>query len=106
MYLGFVLDLHLPGRQKLRVNPLGQPGIDILPWRPNRQAKGERSAYAEHHIPNNVPQICVQEEQDQVHDIHNRERERYLVGTKCIAEELVATPLHFSPRHHSNRATE
>jgi hypothetical protein len=57
--------------QQFCVNPLRQPRIDILTWCPNRQARGKALRNAEDGVPNDVPQESVQEEKDQIYDIHD-----------------------------------
>ena len=79
-YLGLVLDLHFGGSKELSVDTLRHPGVNLLPRRPDGQTKMERPRDREHDNPDDVPQVRVQEEQDQVHHVHDRKSERHLVA--------------------------
>ena len=80
-YLGFILHFHIGGGKKLGVNPFREANVNILPRRPNRETQGERTRNTEDRIPDDPPQECVQEEEYEVHDVHDRERERRLIPT-------------------------
>ncbi len=75
-YLRLVLNLHLATSKQLGIYPLRQPGENILPRRPNTQPKLEAPRDRENRIPNNVPQERIQEEQHQIHHIHDSQSER------------------------------
>ena len=106
LYLWLVLDLHLSGRQQLRVDSLRHAREDLAPWCPDGDTELERAHHGEDNQPDDVPQVRVQEEQDEVHDIHDGERERDLVAAERGTEVLVAAVLHLGPRHDRDRAAE
>ena len=105
-YLGLVLDLHLRSRQELGVDPLRHPSVNLLPWRPDRQTEVERPSNTEHNNPDDVPEVRVQEEQYQVHHVHNGKRERHLVRAQSVAKDPITAALHLCPGHDCNGATE
>lgn len=105
-YLGLVLDLHILRRQQLCVNPLRQTCVNILPRGPNRKAKSERPRDTKHRIPNDIPKESVQEKQDQIHDIHDRQCKRRLVRAERIREEPIRASLNFHPNHDLNGLAE
>ena len=105
-YLGLVLNLHLRGSKELGVNPLRHPRVDLLPRRPDRQTEVERPGDREHNHPDDIPQVRVQEEQDQVHDVHDGQRERNLVAAQGRAEVLVVAVQDLRPRHDGDRAAQ
>ena len=106
LYLGLVLNLHISRSQQLGVDPLGQTHVDILPRRPNGQSKAERPGNAEHRIPDDPPQEGIQEEEHEIHDVHDRERERSLVPAKCVAEVLVVAAVDLHTDHDLDRVLE
>jgi len=106
MNLGFVFDLHLSGGEQLGVHAFWHPGKDILPRGPNRQTESERPTDTEHHKPDDIPKVCVQEEEDQIHDIHDRQGKRHLVPTEGVTEEFVVATFDVCPGHDSDRRTE
>ena len=105
-YLRLVLDLHLTRSKKLRVDSLRHPGEDLCPRGPNTEPKTETPPNTEDDEPDDVPEICVEEEQDQIHNVHDRKGKWNLISTQCTSEELVVTVLHCRPCHDRNGATE
>jgi hypothetical protein len=57
-------------------------------------------------IPNDKPQVRVEEEERQIHAEHEGERECGLVATERVAKEFVVARLHFHADHHSDRVLE
>lgn len=105
-YLGLILHFHLASRQKLGIDPLRQSGEDIFPRRPDGQTQRERPPNTEHDIPDDILEIRIQEEQDQIHDIHDRQCEWYVVGAERSAKQLVIATLDFGTGHDGDGATE
>lgn len=99
IYLWLILDLHILRGQKLGINPLGQTGINILPGGPDRETQYKRPRNTKHRIPNDIPKEGIQKEEHEIHDIHDRQRERRLVGAQCIAKEPIGASLDFHPYH-------
>lgn len=77
-----------------------------MPRRPDRQPKCKRMSNTKHRVPNDVPQERVEEEQREVHDIHQRQRKRRLIDTQRIPEVLVGAILDSHAHHHKNRVLE
>jgi hypothetical protein len=98
-YLGLVLDLHLCGREELGVDPLWQTSVHLLPRRPDGDAHVERAANGEDDVPDDVPEVGVEEEHDQVHDVHDPERELDLVLADHVPEHWVRAVEHLRARH-------
>ena len=88
--LGLVLDLHIGSGKNLRVDTLGQTGEDVPPWRPDGNTEVERSRDREQHVCNDVPEVGIQEEQDQVHEVHETEQDSGLVLAKNVADDSIS----------------
>ena len=71
-YLGLVLDLHVASSQQLRVDALRQALEDVPPRCPDRKAEYEGACDTENRVPDDIPKEGVEEEQDEVHDVHDR----------------------------------
>lgn len=104
--LGLVLDFHVVGGQELGVDSLGQPHEDVFPRRPNAHAEGKRPSDTEDRVPDDVPEESVQEEEDEIHDEHDRERKRGLVAAETGTKRLVVAVLHLHTDHDPNGITE
>lgn len=100
--LWLVFDLHVTGGQQFGVDPLGEAGEDVLPWRPDGKPQREGATDTENGVPDDVPKESVQEEKRQVHDVHDRQGERGLVCAKVVPEPLVATSLDLHAYHDPN----
>ena len=105
-HLWLVLGLHVRRSQDLRVYALREAGVDVLPGRPNRKTKGEGTRDAEHRVPNDPPQESIEEEEDEIHEIHNCEGKCGLISTECITKELVVASSDLHVDHDPNRVTE
>lgn len=104
--LRFVLDFHIIRSKDFGIDPLGQPGEDILPRGPDTHTDGKASGDREDSVPNDIPQEGIQEEQSQVHDKHDSESKGRLIHTQTTAKVLVATVLNFHTVHDLHRVTE
>jgi hypothetical protein len=80
--LGLILDLHILGCQQLHINPLQQSGRDDIPYE------------------------CIQEEESEIHDIHDHQRKCNLVPTKSIPEKSIHAALDLHADHHLNQVAE
>ena len=91
--LGLVLDLHVSRGQDLGIDTLGQTRKDVPPGRPDRNTEVERAGHGEHTVPNDVPKVCVQEEQNQISEVHqNQEHGRLVLAENvCLGTEDVVT---------------
>jgi hypothetical protein len=69
---------------------------------PDRKAEVERACDGKGSVPNNPPQEGIQEEQHEIHQIHDRQSESDLVCAKCIAEVLVVTRANLHAHHGIN----
>ena len=105
-YLGLVLHFHMLGSKQLGVNPLGKASVDVFPWSPNRETEGEGACNTENRVPDDEPEEGVEEVEDEIHDVHNRQGEDGLVGAQGIAKEAILTVLNLHPDHNSNRVGE
>ena len=104
--LGFIFDFHITRSQKFRINPLRQPRKYIRPRRPNAQPQRKRAQDAKHRVPNDIPQKRIQKVQHEIHDVHDRERQRNVIATQSRAEKLVVAPLDLHPHHDLDRVPE
>ena len=92
-HLGLVLDLHVRGGKDLRVDPLGQTREDVSPGRPDGDAEVEGTGDGEDGVPDDVPEVGVQEEEDQVGEEHEAKQDLRLMGTEDALEDAVADAL-------------
>jgi hypothetical protein len=97
-----MLDFQFQSCEEFGVDPLWQPGVNLMPWCPDRKAKVERACDGKDNIPDNPPQEGIQEEQHKIHQIHNRQSEGDLVCAKCITEVLVVTRVNLHAHHSIN----
>jgi hypothetical protein len=104
--LGLVLDLHLGRRQQFRIYPLWKTGVNVLPRSPDRQTERKGAANAEYDDPDDVPEVRVEEEEDEVHDIHDSECERDMVRAKLVAKQPIVASLDPHAGHDRNGAAE
>lgn len=104
--LGLVLDFHVAGSDNLGVDSLGQSGKDVFPWCPDTHSKRERSSNRKDRVPNDIPQECVEEEEREVHDVHDGQGEGGLVGAEGVSKVSVGTVLDLHADHDSNRVSE
>lgn len=104
--LGLVLHLHLGCRKQLGIYPLWKACVNVLPRCPDRQAESKGATNAEDDDPDDVPEICVEEEEDEVHDIHDSQRERDMVRTEFISKQSIVASLDLHAGHYRNGATE
>ena len=104
--LGLVFDLHLSSGEQLSVHAFRHAGVDILPRGPNRQAESERPTDTEDHEPDDIPKVRVQEEEDQIHDIHDRQGKRHVVPAKGVTEDLVVASFNVRLGHDGNWCAE
>ena len=105
-HLGFILDLHLGRSQYLGIYPLGQPGVYILPGRPNGETKGKGASDAKDDDPDDVPEIGVEKEEDEVHDVHDGERKGDVVGAEGGTKEAIAATLDGHSSHDGDGTTK
>ena len=68
---GFVLDFHLSCSEELGVNSFRKPGVNIFPRCPNGKSSGKRTPNTEDDDPDDIPEVGVQEKEDEIHNIHN-----------------------------------
>lgn len=87
--LGLVLDLHVGGCQNLGVDTLGQTREDVPPGSPDGYTEVERSCNREDRVQDNVPQEGIQEEQEQVGDVHDDEEYLWLLQAEDVANDGV-----------------
>ena len=104
--LRLVLRLHVRRRQNLRVYALREPGVDVLPRRPDRQTQSERAPDGEHGVPDDPPEERVEEVKHEVHQVHDRQRERGLVPTQRVPEVLVVAAVDRHADHDLDRVLE
>ena len=105
-HLWLILDPDLLGRQQPTINPLGQLRKHKLPTRPHRQPQGKGPTDTEHRVPNDVPKEGIQEEQDEIHTEHDRQRELGLMLAQRIPKELVGASTDDHGRHGLDRGFE
>ena len=105
-YLWLILLIQLARAQNFRIYPLRQPRIHLRPRCPDTQAQRERMRNTEHRIPDDVPQERIQEEQTEIHEIHQRQRERSLVFAECRPKDLIRAVLDTHPHHDEDRVLE
>lgn len=104
--LRLVLDFHIIRSKDFGIDPLGQPGEDILPRGPDTHTDSKASGDREDSVPNDIPQKGIQEEQSQVHDKHDSEGKSRLIRTQTIAEVLIVTVLNLHTVHDLHWVTE
>ena len=97
--LGFVLGLQIRRREEFGVDPLRQPGINLAPWCPNGKAEVEGPCVGEDDVPNDPPQEGIQEEEDEIHQIHDGQGESNLVSAENVTEVLVVTGVNLHAYH-------
>ncbi len=105
-YLRLILYFHVSVRQKFRVNALWQASEDILPGRPYGKTNCEGPPNADDRVPDDIPKEGIEEEQRQIHKIHDSQRERSMVPAKRVAEESIVAALNFHSHHDTNWITE
>jgi len=86
--LGLVLDFHVGGSKNLGVDTLRQTGEDVSPGSPNRNTEVERASNRVDSVQNNVPEVSIQEEQNQVGDVHQNQSNGSLVVAKHCTNVL------------------
>jgi hypothetical protein len=79
---------------------------NLVPWRPDGQAEGERVTDAEYHVPDDVPQEWVKEEERQVHDVHEGQGECCMIDAECIPKDFVCAVLYSHTDHNQNGVLE
>ncbi|KAH3679223.1 hypothetical protein WICPIJ_008692 [Wickerhamomyces pijperi] len=90
--LWLVLDFHVGGGQDLGVDSLWQSGEDVSPWSQNGNTQVEGTTNGKDHVTDNVPQVGIQEEQDQVTQVHQTQGDSGLLTTQGVTPpELTST---------------
>ena len=82
--LGLVLDLHVRSSEDLGIDTLRQPRKDVPPGSPDGDTQVERSGNRKYRIPDDVPQVSIQKEQDQIREVHQTKNDHRLV----LAQQL------------------
>jgi hypothetical protein len=104
--LWLVLDFHITSREDFGVDTLRKASKDVPPRRPNRDTEVERACDRKHRIPNNVPQVGIEEEEDEIGEEHQAEQDPGLVLTQIIRQDLVAAVGDCHDTEDSNGVTE
>jgi hypothetical protein len=104
--LWLVLDFHITSREDFGVDTLWKASKDVPPRRPNGDTEVERTRYRKYRIPNNVPQVRIEEEEDEIRAEHQAEQNPWLVLTQIIRQDLVAAVGDFHDTEDSNGVLE
>ena len=80
--LRFVLCLQIRSSEEFGVDPLQQPGMNLAPWCPNGKADVEGACDGEDDVPDDPPQEGIQEEEYEIHQIHDGQGEGDLVSAE------------------------
>ena len=62
-YFWFVFDLHVASGKNLGVDTFRKSRENVSPWRPNRDTQVKRTSDGKDAIPDNVPEIRIEEKE-------------------------------------------
>jgi hypothetical protein len=106
--LRLVLDFHVRGGKNLGVHTLGQTGKDVSPRCHDGGTDVERSGNREDGVQENVPEVGIEEEENDIGKGHQGKNNSRMPSAKLITEQerISETRVDIHDAEISNRITE